>query len=231
MASYEDLWYAARMTRIVYSPPRLLETFGETSVRYSMLTEVLDEVGRVRIREGRVSAQRPRVITPHYFVNQALVNFGEEARRYIEDVLRTTDGVRILEYGLQFLKEEYSEEVVAGAIDDVADQVEKTVRSRDTELWGVVIGVDDHWEVSLLRFVKELVQRSMPHNARAMAERGLLHAGSGNVPNAVRIEIESDFRQATGNRERARELGEKLRAYGLFGEYEDRFFELFRSSR
>jgi hypothetical protein len=65
-----------------------------------------------------------------------------------------------------------------------------------------------------------------------MAGRGLLDAASGgNIPNAVRIEIESDFRQAAGSRSRLEELGRKLREYGLFEEYEDRFFELYRRAR
>ena len=95
---------------------------------------------------------------------------------------------------------------------------------------GVVIGDDDHWEVSLLKFINEVVQRSLPHNARDMARRGLLQASSNNVPNAVRVELESEFRAAAGSRGKARELGEKLRSYGLFDEYEDRFFDLYRKS-
>jgi hypothetical protein len=229
MASYADLWYAAKTTRIVFTPPKLLETFGETSVRYYMLTEILDTVGQVRIRQGQVTALRPRVVTPRYFVNQALVNFGADAREYIEGVLRGAEGLRIIEYGLQFRKEEYSEEVVQGNIDEIGDQVARRAKASDLELCGVVIGVDDHWEVSLLRFIHDVVRRSLPQNARDMAGRGLLQAASNNVPNAVRIEIESDFRSALGSREKARALGEKLRGYGLFDEYEDRFYELFRS--
>ena len=76
MAGYDDLWYAAKCTKVVYAPPKVLETFGETSVHYVMLAEVLDEVGKIRIRQGNVTAQRPRVIMPHYFVNQSLLNFG-----------------------------------------------------------------------------------------------------------------------------------------------------------
>jgi hypothetical protein len=230
MANYEDLWYVAKTTRIVYSPPQVLETFGETSVRYFMLTEVLDAVGQVRIRQGQITAQRPRVITPHYFVNSALVNFGEEARQYIEGALRGTDGLRIIEYGLQFRKEEHSEAVVQGLLEEVAEQVAKEARGKEHALCGVVIGVDDHWEVSLLRFIHDIVRRSLPRNARDMAGRGLLQASSNNVPNAVRIEIESDFRAAEGSRDRVRALGEKLRGYGLFEEYEDRFFQAFRAS-
>jgi hypothetical protein len=230
MASYEDLWYAARSTRIVYAPPRVLETFGETSVRYYMLTEMMDTVGQLRLRQGQVTAERPRVIMPRYFVNNVLVNFGPDAREYIAGALRSTEGLRIIEYGLQFRKEEYSEEVVQGNIADVADQVAKDAKANERELCGVIVGVDDHWEVSLLHFIHDVVRRSLPHNTRDMASRGLLQASSNNVPNAVRIEIESDFRAAHGNRDKAKALGEKLRGFGLFEEYEDRFFELFRSS-
>ena len=231
MAPYEDLWYAAKSTRIVYSPPKVLETFGETSVRYFMLTEVLDAVGQLRIRQGQVTAQRPRVIMPRYFVNHALVNFGPDARQYIEGALRNTEGLRIIEYGLQFRKEEYSEEVVQGNIADVADQVAKDAKANERDICGVIVGVDDHWEVSLLHFIHDVVRRSLPQTTRDLTSRGLLQATSHNVPNAVRIEIESDFRAASGSRDKAKALGEKLRGYGLFEDYEDRFYELFRASR
>jgi hypothetical protein len=90
--------------------------------------------------------------------------------------------------------------------------------------------VDDLWEVSLFKFISEIVQQSIPHNVRDLDGRGLLTATSGNVPRAVRIEIESDFRSAEGNRDRVHLLGEKLRRYGLFEDYEDRFFDLLRRS-
>ena len=69
------------------------------------------------------------------------------------------------------------------------------------------------------------------HNVRDLAGRGLLQASSGNVPNAVRIELESDFRKAEGDLDRVRQLGEKLRTYGLFREYEDRFYALYKGAK
>ena len=232
MSRKDKLWYAAQATRVVFEPRRLLDTFGETTVHYYVLTEILDEPDKVRIRRGRVMAARPRVITPRYMVQNALDNFGEEAQRYVENVLNTTDGVRIIEYGLQFRKEEYSEETVGGGIDDVADQICRDVQDRLDRLYGVIVGVDDLWEVSLLHFISTLVKRSLPQNARELAKRGLLDAAPGsNVPNAVRIEIESDFRAAEGSRSRLEELGRKLHDYGLFEEYQDRFFTLYRRAR
>jgi hypothetical protein len=230
MAHPDDLWYAAKTTRVVYEPPKLLETFGETVVRYYLLSELLDEVGSVRIRQGRVMAERPRVITPHHLLSQALENFGDEASKYLETFLSSQENLRIIEYGLRFRKEDHSQETVQGNIDDIADQVTADAKRLTNDVAGVVIGVDDHWEISLLQFISALVKRSSPHNARQMAGRGLLDLSSG-VPNAVRAEIESDFRAAEGNLDRLRHLGDKLRSYGLFADYEDRFFTLYRRAK
>lgn len=232
MPDRDDIWYAAHATRIVLAPSRQIETFGETRVHYVVLSELLDEIDKVRIRQGRITAARPRVITPQYFVNQALENFGDNARQYIERLLKSSDGMRIIEYGLRFSKEEYGEEVVGGRIAELAAQVSADKSERDDGIvYGVIIGVDDLWEVSLLKFASDLVHGSVAHNARELQGSGLLDPSSGGVPNAVRIEIESDFRAAVGSRNRIESLGGKLRRYGLFQQYEDRYYELVRAAR
>ena len=229
MPDRDDILYAAKQTRIALAPRRRLETFGQTSLHYYVLSSLLDSVNQVRIRQGKIQAERPKVITPRFFVSQALENFGEEARQYAEYVLSGVEGLRILEYGLRFRKEEYGEQIVHGAVDDIAAQIAKDAEKDSDELCGVIIGVDDLWEVSLFKFTADVVRDSVPKNVQEMAGRGLLAASSGNVPNAVRIELECDFRGAAGHRDRIKVLGEKLRRYGLFQEYEDRFYGLVRS--
>ncbi|HQL10141.1 MAG TPA: hypothetical protein PLE35_11110 [Lentisphaeria bacterium] len=226
MPSQNELWYAARMTRVVYRPPRLLETFGETVVQYYVLSEVPDVDEKVRMRRGVVRSARPRVITPHYFLHEALDNFGEDARRYFGDVLNRKDSMRIVQYGLRFEKEEHNEELLGGMVDDIAEQVAKDAQDNLRELRGVMVGPDPFWEVSLLVFLNELVNRSGPRNARELAARGLLDL-EGGVPWAVRNEIRDDF-AAADSRDKAEALGKKLRDYGVFDEYEDRFFDLYQ---
>ena len=228
MPDRDDIWYAARQTRVVLAPKKWIETFGETCIRYSVLSALLDTVDDVRIRQGRILAERPRVITPRYFVNQALENFGEEARQYAEWFLSSNEGLRILEYGLRFRKEEHGEQVVHGDIDEIAAQVSKDAEKNTSEVCGVLIGVDDLWEVSLFKFTSDVVRGSVPHNYQDLAGQGLLEAASGGVPNAVRVEIECDFRDAAGKGDRVKLLGQKLRRYGLFQEYEDRFYGLLK---
>ncbi len=231
MPHRDEIWYAATATRVVLAPQRDLETFGQTSVHYYVVTELLDAVNQIRVRQGKIVAERPRVIMPRYFVSQALENFGKEAQQYVESLLRSTEGLRILEYGLRFRKEEHSEEVIQGEVNEVADQVAAQAKDRSSVVCGVVIGVDDLWEVSLLKFMSQVISGSAAHNIRELAGRGLLDAPDGTVPNAVRVELESDFRDAAGSRDRLEKLGKKLRDYGVFKQYEDRFFGLLRSVR
>jgi len=228
MADREDIWDAARATRVVRRPNKSLETFGETSVHYYVVSELLDSIDEVRIRSGLISALRPKVVTPHYQFSEALENFGEDARRYAEWILSSAEGRPIVQYHLRFRKEEHGEEVVSGNVNDVADQISNDVEGRADGIFGVVIGMDDLWEISLFEFALAVIAQSAPRNLQDLSERGLLDASSGGVPNAVRIEIESDFRGAERNRDRIDALGRKLRKYGLFSAYEDRFYALLR---
>ena len=144
------------------------------------------------MRRGLVSAARPRIITPQYFLKQAVSNFGEDAKKYFSEVLNAKDTARFMEYGLVFKKQEYSEEVVSGQLQEIADQAARDAQDNLRELRGVIIAVDDTWEVSLLHFITQLVKRSVPHNAREMAGRGLLELGGG-VPVGLRNELDERF--------------------------------------
>ena len=78
-------------------------------------------------------------------------------------------------------------------------------------------------------FINAVVQRSMPRNAQEMAGRGLLDLGGG-IPMAVHRELEAEF-ALTDTLSKADELGRKLRDYGVFETYEERFFELYQRLR
>jgi len=231
MPNRDDIWYAAENTQVLFASDKTLETFGQTVLRYYVLTELLDTINQVRVREGLIHAERPQVITPHYFANELVENFGDEARQYADRLIHSAEGMRILQYGLRFRKQERSEETVAGDIREVGERIVNDVKERESELCGVIVGVDDLWEVSLLKFASDVVRGSVSNNVRELHGSGLLSASGNGVPNAVRIEIESDFRKAAGNAGRVNALGDKLRRYGLFEDYEDRFYALFRALR
>lgn len=226
MSTYEDIWYAARSTRIVYMPPKLLETFGESCVHYLVVSEDMDRPGKLNLRSGIVTAERPRIVTPAYFRQRAVENFNEDAQKYFDEILSKEVNARFLEYGLRFGKKDFQVETVSGNSMEIAEQAAADAQDTLEKLQGVIIGPDDAWEVSLMHFITLLVQRSLPFHARDIANRGLFEL-DGGVPRAVIQDIERDF-IACDTLENARNLGAKLRDFGLFEKYEDRFYELYR---
>ncbi len=220
-----DIWYAVNNTRILVTPARRLETFGATILNYHLITELLDSVDRIRIREGRIQAQRPQIMTPSSYAGSLLDGFGEEAEKYA-DWLRTHEGdLQILQYGFVIRKKEISEEIVSDSLETVCERVCKRIASKDDPMAAVVVGVDEPWEVCLLKLMVDVIRESAPGNVRDIRRRHLLD-DVGGVPRAVRNEIEADFAEAARNAERIKPLGQKLQKYGLFEEYEDRFYSL-----
>ncbi len=227
--SPDDIWYAAKQTRIVHSPEQKLETFGETKVHYYLVSELLDTVGQVRIRDGVFEARRPRLITPDYLARQLTENFGREARQYAQWLVDSGEAVRLLEYGLSFYKDQHRERVITGNPETVSDNIVRDQEAWPERMFAVIIGVDDLWEVSLLRFASRLIQDSVPRHLRELSRRGLLDAsGESAIPAGVRVEIENEFQAARGKPERIKSLGRKLQDFGVFAEYEDRLYALLR---
>jgi len=83
------------------------------------------------------------------------------------------------------------------------------------------------WDVSLLMFIYELTTKSVRTNVAEFNQRGFLDIDSGGVPQGARDYIEELFEQAGRNLSRAPELVSELNRWGLFAEYQDRFFALF----
>lgn len=217
-----DFWYAVKNTRVVVMPVRRLETFGNTILNYHMISELMDTVGQVRIREGRIQAYRPQIMVPDHYASKLLENFGEEAERYAEWLREHSQELRILQYGFKIRKEELNQHVVSDNLNAVIGRVEQTVRAKDDPLAAVVAGVDDPWEVCLIKLMSDVFGNSFPGNVRELERHNLFTAR--NSGEDVRREIEADFAAAAGDRQKTQALGEKLQKLGLFGEYEDRFF-------
>ena len=88
----ERILNAVEHTEILRLPKQSLSTFGTTNIYYYLLTEpayaeLENKVTETVIREGRVIAERPWVVTPFYLTR--LDGFGADARKYFEMLLNT----------------------------------------------------------------------------------------------------------------------------------------------
>jgi hypothetical protein len=225
-----DFWYAVNNTDVRVLPSQHLETFGSTILNYHLISELMDAPHQVRVREGRLQAHRPQIITPQAYSSTALEGFGEEAQKYIDWLKEHEQEVRILQYGYSLKQESFNEYILTDSLKIVVDRVTRSVEESNDPHSAVVVGVDDPWDVCIVRLFWEIIQNSAPVNVRQMQEKHLFDEDHG-VPHGVREEIEAAFEAALQNPAMVKPLGHKLQIYGLFNQYEDRFFALVKAHR
>lgn len=168
-----DFHYAMENTRVVVSPQSAIETFGTTRFQFSLVSELLDEVDTVRIRNGRIEAERPRIVSPHHFSKLLLDGFGENAREAADWIESNPEAMRILRYGFQLRKTDVSEQVVREPMEAALDRLQQRMKADNEPFAALIAGVDDAWEVCLLKFTMEMIQRSAGENMAEWRRRGL----------------------------------------------------------
>lgn len=174
MKSEDDFQYAVENTRVLVAPDRRIETFGSTQFRFHLVTELLDRVNVIRVRDGRIEAEQPRIVSPAQYSKLLLEGFGDQARRYADWLENRPEKLAFLKYGFQFRKMDMVEEVVHGTVEEVVDRIRAGMKEGDQPLTAIIEGVDDAWEVCLLKFTVDLVQQSAGGNMRDFRRKGLL---------------------------------------------------------
>ena len=167
--------FAMRSTRVLYVPDRRIDSFGDTRFNFRLVSEPMDEVGVCRIRSGWVEANRPRILRPTDLRGIETEGFSAEAARYFEWMEAQGARLRILfEYGFRFGRSDINEELVHDSLPEVTDRVVKDALSSGDPFRAVIAGVDDAWEVSLLHFMLEMIQKSHEINIFDFRRRGLI---------------------------------------------------------
>lgn len=174
MLNEDSFQYAVENTHVIRAPEQRIQTFGNTSFRFFLVTELMDSVNKVRVRDGRLQAERPQIITPGYVQRQLLEGFGEKAGEFLEWLQHHSNDLAILKYGFQFKKTSISEETVHCPLEDVVGRLKEEVDRRGDPMSAIIQGVDEGWEVCLLKFAADMIQQSAPDNLGDWKKRGLL---------------------------------------------------------
>jgi hypothetical protein len=170
----DDFQYAIENTRVILAPERQIASFGSTSFRFYLISELMDQVNEVRVRDGRIHAERPQILTPEHYCRLLLEGFGEKAQKYVDQLREHTRDVAVLRYGFQFRKTDVTENTVRDTMEAVIAQTKLKVERSDEPLSAVIQGVDDAWEVCLLKFTIDLIERSTGGNLGDFRRRGLV---------------------------------------------------------
>jgi hypothetical protein len=170
----DDFDYAIENTHVLVAPEQQIATFGTTSFNFYLISELMDRVDQVRIRNGKIHAERPQILTPEHYCRLLLEGFGEKAERYADQLREHARNIAVLRYGFQFRKTDVSEQTLRDSIETVINRTKRRVQSANEPLSAVIQGVDDAWEVCLLKFTIDLVEHSSGGNLGDFKKRGLL---------------------------------------------------------
>jgi hypothetical protein len=169
----DDFQYAIENTRVILAPERQIATFGSTSFRFYLISELMDQANEIRVRDGRIHAERPQILTPEHYCRLLLDGFGDKAEKYVEMLRERMRDMAVLRYGFQFRKTDVVENRVRDTMEAVIERTRRQVEHSDEPLSAVIQGVDDAWEVCLLKFTIDLIERSSGGNMGDFRRRGL----------------------------------------------------------
>jgi len=214
-------------TKIILTPKNALSTYNQTKVRYHIVTEPLyKEVSNYKseesvIRHGLVTAQTPQVVTNDFLYKMS--GFGEEAKEFFKELNRVfgkNDPALLYNY-----KNESTDlEIVSGNPQEVSERIKSRLINSQTN-HAVIRGINNLWDVSLLKFIFEYTKTSAKSNFQDLNNSGMLEVKNG-VPVAARKRIEELINQAKLGKVRPKDLHKELQDWDLFEEYQDQFFSI-----
>ncbi len=178
MHSPDDIQYALETTQVLREPDSRIQTFGETRFEFQLISELMDRTGEVRIRTGEVEAMRPRILRPSAYQEVELEGFDASARarfdKLVEKLKDDGKDLAFLQYGFRFRRGQVHEEIIHDSLENVRERVLEDIRRSGNPSRAIIEGVDDAWEISILKFSFEMILRSHEINAFDFKRRGLI---------------------------------------------------------
>jgi hypothetical protein len=80
----------------------------------------------------------------------------------------------ILKYGFAFKRAEVEEHIVHEPLEQVTGKLLDDIKASGNPMRAVIQGVDDAWEICLLKFTVEMIEKSHGINLFDFKRRGLL---------------------------------------------------------
>ncbi|MCB1227243.1 MAG: hypothetical protein KDK99_15605 [Verrucomicrobiales bacterium] len=169
-----DIAYALENTRVLHEPDRRIDTFGSTEFEFKLVSELMDEAGAVRVRDGKIEAEKPMILRADGFNGFDFEGFGPEAEGFGQFLRENLQHLAVLKYGFRFRKNDFSEHLVHEPLDAVCGKLVDETRQSGNPKLAIIQGVDDTWEVCLLKFTVEMIEKSQGINLFDFKRRGLL---------------------------------------------------------
>ena len=165
---------ALKSISVVRHMRQTVYTFSTTRVPYHLAGVVMDAVDRVEIRSGRVTSERPRILTPAQLGQDFFEGFGDLEREQAEALFRAYG--RGLEY--RYRNETDNIRVVPGPIGAVIERLKKEAGPQESSRAAIIRCEDSGlWGLGLVKYILDVTLRSFAGNVTELEERGFFPRG------------------------------------------------------
>ena len=174
MPKQSDIQYAMEHSHVLREPDRRIDTFGNTRFHFVIVSEMMDEVGKVIIRRGSVEAYKPKIIKPIEFSSVELEGFDERARELLDWLKKNEMEPVYFQYGFNFKRTEVNTETITGNYEIVKAEILDKIHLEDDPMMAVMETIEDSWEIGLLKFSIDMIQKSQEINQFDFKRKGLI---------------------------------------------------------
>ncbi|MFW6267424.1 MAG: hypothetical protein ACOC2S_03630 [Halanaerobium sp.] len=230
-------------TEILLEPDDLISTEHDTTLHYYVLSkpyyldEFPEEGPETKVREGEITWEKPKLLTPDYMINMS--GFSGEAKKAMEIIARENPDLAGLLYKMNYKKQSISTFTIARELEAAEAEIREDIAEDQDTLTVIIKGVDELWDVSLMKFIQTLMLKSAYKSQLPdYEEKGFLSTDDKGfsvvtrnlegLPIAASEEIEKMFEMVKAGDEDPSKLKKELDRWGVFNAYQDRFFDLFR---
>ncbi len=241
----EKIKYVIDNTEILILPRKHLSASRSTTIKYFIISEPFYKEfeadsgeDETVVREGKITWQKPKLITPSYMLR--LEGFNDETKKALKILAEQDRDLAMLLYSLKFVKSAEKMNIIQKPMSEVGQKISEDIEKEGDSFSGLIKGVDEFWDISLFKFIEELIVDSaynshlpgyFKNNIVDVNDQGkaVLSRDKAGMPVAAKLEIDKLFRLFEKGEIEASELKKELDRWGVFEKYEDKFLRYFKN--
>lgn len=157
---------ALKNTKIIRSRYKRLETFKKTIVPYVLLSNSLVNKNSTVVRKGKVEISPALIHLPYGEFELRGFNF-KETTNYTEETIKSFLIVRGVHLpSLKYNNTQMKLEVINKTLDEAINHYKKIFQKIEDIETGLIVGIPDIWQFSLLIYIASLVLRSAENDIK-----------------------------------------------------------------
>jgi len=163
---FNECW---RFTEVIREYQRMLFTFGAMELPYVLVAEHDRFKDRAVVMKGLVLLQRPHILLPPYYGGPEFKEGFEHANAMPPEALYLLRAMQV-PYSQISNKPIAEEQIEYGSVQSVLDKFDREMESREDIETGLIKGVLDGADISLMRYSLGLAIKSAPGNVKEFFE-------------------------------------------------------------